>query len=241
MSTRSPASHRRRARRKASVAVGRVLTVKTLANRVWRGRVRGRSRGGMTDDGGLRPLDLLASGAGLVEGGLHAAAVLGRARLVRPVRPDRPPRALAAVHRWGFTPAGGFAAAAALYPDAEADRRRARRAHLRRARRAHEPARERLLGRRRARGRRRRRDGPQPPRLRRGDRRAVQARRGRDAAQHRLRRAAADRGGQAREAARDRLRRASSPSCSTRRSTGARASSPGTTRRTTSPTRRSRS
>ena len=74
----------------------------------------------MTDDGGLRPLDLLASGAGLVEGGLHAAAVLGRARLVRPVRPDRPPRALAAVHRWGFTPAGGFAAAAALYPDAEA-------------------------------------------------------------------------------------------------------------------------
>src|SRR5689334_19570112 len=75
---------------------------------------------GMTDDGGLRPLDLLASGAGLVEGGIHAALVLGRAGLVRPVRPDRPPRALAAVQRWGFTPAGGFAAAAALYPDAEA-------------------------------------------------------------------------------------------------------------------------
>src|SRR3954470_24201015 len=74
----------------------------------------------MTDEGGLRPLDLLAAGAGLVEGGLHAAAVLGRARLARPVRPDRPPRALAAVQRWGFTPAGGFAAAAALYPDAEA-------------------------------------------------------------------------------------------------------------------------
>jgi acyl-CoA synthetase (AMP-forming)/AMP-acid ligase II len=74
----------------------------------------------MTDEGGLRPLDLLASGAGLVEGGIHAAVVLGRAGLVRPVRPDRPPRALAAVQRWGFTPAGGFAAAAALYPGAEA-------------------------------------------------------------------------------------------------------------------------
>jgi acyl-CoA synthetase (AMP-forming)/AMP-acid ligase II len=75
----------------------------------------------MTDDGGgLRPLDLLASGAGLVGDSLHAATVLGKARLVRPLRPDRPPRALAAVQRWGFTPAGGFAAAAALYPGAEA-------------------------------------------------------------------------------------------------------------------------
>jgi acyl-CoA synthetase (AMP-forming)/AMP-acid ligase II len=75
----------------------------------------------MTDEGGgLRPLDLLASGANLVGDGLHAAAVFSRARLVRPLRPDRPPRALAAVQRWGFTPAGGFAAAAALYPDAEA-------------------------------------------------------------------------------------------------------------------------
>src|SRR5829696_3461920 len=75
----------------------------------------------MTDDGaGLRPLDLLASGVGLVGDSLHAATVFGRARLVRPLRPDRPPRALAAVARWGFTPAGGYAAAAALYPDAEA-------------------------------------------------------------------------------------------------------------------------
>src|SRR5215217_9465628 len=73
----------------------------------------------MTDTG-LRPLDLLASGAGLVGDSLHAATVLGRARLIRPLRPDRPPRALAALQRWGFTPAGGFAAAAALYPGAEA-------------------------------------------------------------------------------------------------------------------------
>src|SRR5919199_548003 len=45
---------------------------------------------------------------------------MGMARRLRPVRPDRPPRALAALQRWGFTPAGGFAAAAALYPGAEA-------------------------------------------------------------------------------------------------------------------------
>src|SRR5688500_14960697 len=121
MSTRSPSSQRRRARRKASVADGRVLTMLTFSDRVWRERVRGRSRDEMTDDGaGLRPLDLLASGASLVGDSLHAATVLGRARLVRPLRPDRPPRALAAVQRWGFTPAGGFAAGAALYPDAEA-------------------------------------------------------------------------------------------------------------------------
>ena len=70
--------------------------------------------------GGIRPLDLLASGANLVGDSVQAAAVFSRARMVRPVRPDRPPRALAAITRWGFTPAGGFAAGAALYPDAEA-------------------------------------------------------------------------------------------------------------------------
>jgi acyl-CoA synthetase (AMP-forming)/AMP-acid ligase II len=68
----------------------------------------------------LRPMDLLASGANLGVTGLRAAKVFTEARLLRPVRPDRPPRALAAVQRWGFTPAGGFAAAAALYPGAEA-------------------------------------------------------------------------------------------------------------------------
>src|SRR5829696_7034133 len=71
-------------------------------------------------DVGLRPLDLLASGKGLVGDSLHAATVLGRARLVRPLRPDRPPHALAAIQRWGFTPAGGYAAAAPLNPTAEA-------------------------------------------------------------------------------------------------------------------------
>jgi non-ribosomal peptide synthetase component F len=75
----------------------------------------------MSDNGGLlRPLDLIASGANLVGDSVQAAAVLGRARLVRPLRPDRPPRALAAVSRWGFTPAGGYMAGAAPYPDAEA-------------------------------------------------------------------------------------------------------------------------
>ena len=65
-------------------------------------------------------MDLLASGANLGVTGLRAAKVFTEARLLRPVRPDRPPRALAALQRWGFTPAGGFGAAAALYPSAEA-------------------------------------------------------------------------------------------------------------------------
>src|SRR4051812_38176070 len=81
-----------------------------------------RRRSGMPDSGMselLRPMDLLASGANLGVTGLRAAKVFTEARLLRPVRPDRPPRALAAVQRWGFTPAGGFAAAAALYPSAE--------------------------------------------------------------------------------------------------------------------------
>jgi acyl-CoA synthetase (AMP-forming)/AMP-acid ligase II len=63
----------------------------------------------------------LAKGvAGLLEEGVAAATVFTRAGMVRPVRPDRPPRALAAYRRWGATPAGGYAVAAILYPDAEA-------------------------------------------------------------------------------------------------------------------------
>jgi acyl-CoA synthetase (AMP-forming)/AMP-acid ligase II len=63
----------------------------------------------------------LAKGVpGLLEEGVAAATVFTRAGMVRPVRPDRPPRALAAFRRWGATPAGGYAVAAILYPDAEA-------------------------------------------------------------------------------------------------------------------------
>jgi acyl-CoA synthetase (AMP-forming)/AMP-acid ligase II len=40
-----------------------------------------------------------------------------RAGLARPSRPDRTARALLALHRWGTTLAGGYAGAAARYPD----------------------------------------------------------------------------------------------------------------------------
>ncbi len=40
--------------------------------------------------------------------------------MLKPVRPDRAVRALAALHRWGPTPAAAYAASAARYPDREA-------------------------------------------------------------------------------------------------------------------------
>jgi len=59
---------------------------------------------------------LLHRGAHLLGDGVHAARALSRASLVRPARPDRYARALAAVARWGPSSAGGYAAAAALHP-----------------------------------------------------------------------------------------------------------------------------
>ncbi|MGZ4233137.1 MAG: AMP-binding protein [Solirubrobacteraceae bacterium] len=59
---------------------------------------------------------LLEKGAHLLGDGVHAARALTRARLVRPARPDRYARALAAVARWGQTNAAGYTAAAVLYP-----------------------------------------------------------------------------------------------------------------------------
>jgi fatty-acyl-CoA synthase len=58
----------------------------------------------------------LGQGADLFGYGVHAARALTRARLVRPARPDRYARALAALARWGQSSAGGYTAAAALYP-----------------------------------------------------------------------------------------------------------------------------
>jgi fatty-acyl-CoA synthase len=48
----------------------------------------------------------------------RAAGVLARAGLIRPERPDRLLRAGLAMRRWGLTPAAGYAAAAARFPDA---------------------------------------------------------------------------------------------------------------------------
>jgi len=48
---------------------------------------------------------------------LHTARVLAGAGFIRPERPDRTLRTLALIRRWGPTPAAGFAASAARYPD----------------------------------------------------------------------------------------------------------------------------
>ena len=117
-------------------------------------------------------------------------------------REDRPDaRAL------GPQPGGGLHLAGHPPPGRDGDRRRARHAHVRRDPPAHQRDRPRPGGRRRQGGRRRGDHVPQPPLLRRGDRRGLQARRRRPLPEHRLRGPAADRGGQAREAGRDRLRR----------------------------------
>jgi fatty-acyl-CoA synthase len=49
--------------------------------------------------------------------GAHMARTFAGAGFVRPMRPDRPLRALGALARWGQTAAGGYAAAASMYPD----------------------------------------------------------------------------------------------------------------------------
>jgi fatty-acyl-CoA synthase len=59
-----------------------------------------------------------ATGLGELAGGLaEGARVAVRARLLRPERPDRLLRAGAALWRYGATPAAGFAASAARFPD----------------------------------------------------------------------------------------------------------------------------
>ncbi len=52
-----------------------------------------------------------------VAGQLDAVRVLSDAGVLRPSRPDRLVAALLSLVRWGFTPAAGYATAAARYPD----------------------------------------------------------------------------------------------------------------------------
>jgi acyl-CoA synthetase (AMP-forming)/AMP-acid ligase II/uncharacterized membrane protein len=52
--------------------------------------------------------------------GLHAAKTFAEAGLIRPERPDRIARALLATQRWGYTPAAGYVANAARFPDQDA-------------------------------------------------------------------------------------------------------------------------
>jgi fatty-acyl-CoA synthase len=51
---------------------------------------------------------------------VHSVKTLSEAGLIRPQRPDRTVRALLALQRWGFTPAAGYKASAARYPDDDA-------------------------------------------------------------------------------------------------------------------------
>jgi fatty-acyl-CoA synthase len=55
-----------------------------------------------------------------VEQALETVRTVWSAGLVRPERPDRLVRALRAVQRWGYTPATGYIANAARYPDQDA-------------------------------------------------------------------------------------------------------------------------
>jgi acyl-CoA synthetase (AMP-forming)/AMP-acid ligase II/uncharacterized membrane protein len=52
--------------------------------------------------------------------GVHSVKTLAEAGLIRPQRPDRTLRGLIAMQRWGFTPAAGYAANAARYPNDDA-------------------------------------------------------------------------------------------------------------------------
>jgi fatty-acyl-CoA synthase len=63
---------------------------------------------------------ILGKATTVVGTGVHTVKTLGEAGLIRPQRPDRTVRALIAMQRWGFTPAAGYAANAARYPDDDA-------------------------------------------------------------------------------------------------------------------------
>jgi fatty-acyl-CoA synthase len=55
--------------------------------------------------------------AGFIARQLRAAAVLGSAGLLRPIRPDRLVAAALSLHRWGLSLPGGYAMGAAAHPD----------------------------------------------------------------------------------------------------------------------------
>jgi acyl-CoA synthetase (AMP-forming)/AMP-acid ligase II/carbon monoxide dehydrogenase subunit G len=56
----------------------------------------------------------------MVGQGIFSAKTFLEAGLVRPERPDRIARALLSIQKWGFTPAAGYAASAARYPNDDA-------------------------------------------------------------------------------------------------------------------------
>ncbi len=52
--------------------------------------------------------------------GIHSVKTLAEAGLIKPERVDRTIRALLAIQKWGYTPAAGYAASAARYPNDDA-------------------------------------------------------------------------------------------------------------------------
>ena len=146
---------------------------------------------------------------------LQVARTLLQTGMFGPTRPDRPLRALAALRRWGPTPAAAYASAAARYPAARGDRRRARDARPSREVQRRTNA---LADELKAHGvgaRRRRGDHvPQPSRLHRRDGRLLEARRQRAVPEHGLRRAPDHRCARARGSGGGDLRRGVQPSWS---------------------------
>ncbi|MEA2318673.1 MAG: hypothetical protein QOD44_2862 [Solirubrobacteraceae bacterium] len=63
---------------------------------------------------------LLAKARLTVGQGVHSVKTLAEAGLIRPERVDRTVRALLAIQRWGYTPAAGYAASSARFPDDDA-------------------------------------------------------------------------------------------------------------------------
>jgi acyl-CoA synthetase (AMP-forming)/AMP-acid ligase II/uncharacterized membrane protein len=63
---------------------------------------------------------LVGKARGAVGQGIYSVKTLLEAGLVKPERVDRTIRALLAIQKWGFTPAAGYAASAARYPNEDA-------------------------------------------------------------------------------------------------------------------------
>ena len=132
--------------------------------------------------------------SGRIADKLHVARTLVGAGVVAPSRPDRAVRALAGLRRWGPTLAAGYLGAAARYPR----RRRSSTSWARSPSESSTSAPTRSPTRSRERGIGEGDGGrdhvPQPPRLRRGERRLLEARRARALPEHRLCRPAGHRG-----------------------------------------------
>ena len=138
---------------------------------------------------------------------LQSLVTLTEAGIIRLQRPDRALRTALTIIRWGVTPAAGYEASAARYPDEVALIDELGSADVPGDPGADELARPRDGRRRRQRGRQRRDHGPQPPRVRGGGRGVLEARGARAVPQHVVLRPAAGRRGRAREAEGDHLRR----------------------------------